>query len=177
MPVGTVGQSRGIPARSSLAGDSPGAERNTYYVDSTGVHTGEWRKSERLYNAVGAAIVRGSVYLITEDGDEETQPKVIAQAAGTVNKRVAVACEAVADAAWGEFFTAGWCDALVHGTTDIAKDDMLKITAATGVNSFVGEATATRTAKSFAVAAEAFTTDATTALKKVFLFGDPGDPD
>ena len=166
-----------IPARSSLAGDSPEAERTTYYVDSTGVVTGEPRVSKRFYNATGSPLVLGGVYLVAEDGDEETGPALIALAAGTVNRQIAVAAEAIATASWGEAFTEGWCNALVHGTTDIAKDDYLKIAAATGTNSFVGEGAATLSTKSFAIAAEPFTTDATTALKKVKLLGVFADPD
>lgn len=166
-----------IPARSSLAADSPEFERTTFYVDSTGVVTGEPRTSKRFYNATGAALVLGGVYLRAEDGDEETQPSLIALAAGTVPLRCAVAAEAIAIASWGEAFIEGHCNALVHGTTDVVKDQFLKTVAATGTNSFISEGATTQSAKSAAVAEEGFTTDGTTALKKVYLLGELFDPD
>lgn len=166
-----------IPARSSLAADSPEFERITFYVDSTGVVTGEPRTQKRFYNATGAALVVGGVYLRAEDGDEETGPALIALAADTANRRVAVAAEAIATASYGEAYVEGWCNALVHGTTDVVKDQFLKTVAATGTNSFVSEGATVQTGKSFAIAAEPFTTDGTTALKKVYLLGDAADPD
>jgi hypothetical protein len=86
-----------------------------------------------LYNGTGAATVAGKFYTILEDGDEETGPKVIAaDAVATVQRECCVAEAAVASGAFGWFFIEGWCSAYVEGTTDVAKDDYLKIAVGAG---------------------------------------------
>jgi len=166
-----------IPARSSLAADSPEFERTTFYVDSTGVVTGEPRISKRFYNATGAAITLGSVCLRAEDGDEETAPALIALAAGTVPLRCAVAAEAIPIASYGEAYIEGWCNALCHGTIAVVKDQFLKTVAGTITNAFVSEGATAQSAKSAAVAAEGFSSAGQTALKKVYLLNELFDPD
>lgn len=175
MAITDWGHPSGIIPRSNTALDSPGQIRLRSYVDSNGVETGDVCRQVRLYNATGGALVAGATYMVDFDGDEETNPKVIACAAVTVDVQVVIAQEATATASWGWFTYAGYCDALVEGTTDVAKDDYLKIVAGTSATSFIKDGTA-RTSDSGAIATAAQTANSSV-LTKVFLLGDRFDID
>src|SRR5437868_6342746 len=113
-----------VPIPSALLnGVTTGYTRRRAYVNSTTNLVEGSRLEVKLYNALGAATAVGKVYMIAQDGDEETQPSVIALAADTANRDVVVAVEVVAIAGYGWFAYEGDVDACYHGTTDIAKDD------------------------------------------------------
>lgn len=158
----------------TAAGVVPGAERIVKYVDSSGNVSG-YQKQVLLYNATGGACVAGAVYMVNYDGDEETNPSVIAEVAGTANREMVVATAATASTAWGWFVYAGYVDAMVEGTTDVAKDDYLKIVEATDADAFIKDGT-TLTADSFAIACAAQAANSAV-LTKVFLLGGEHDPD
>jgi hypothetical protein len=166
----------GIMPRSLLASDSPGAVKLVSFVSSAGVETGDVGKAVRLFNDRGSACVQGGVYMVGFDATVAQNPKVETCVAETsVSRQVVVAMDATADQAWGWFFYAGYCNALVDGdATDVAAGDYLKITAGTNADAFIGNTTS-RTVDSFAIAMEANTS--TEALKKVFMLGDPADVD
>lgn len=175
MSLADFGYHSGVIPRCSVAADAPGSVRTVSYVDSNGAETGDVCKQIRLYNATGGALTANATYMVDFDGDEETNPKVIACAAVTVDVHVVVAAAATAAASWGWFTYAGYCDALVEGTTDVAKDDYLKIVAATSATSFIKDGTS-RTADSGAIACAAQAANSSVATK-VFLFGDRFDID
>ncbi len=158
---------RVIPHFDTLAFDSPEAIEERSNTDGTKYWV------VRLYNGSGGAVTAGAVYKVVYDGDEETNPKVVAcTATATLLQNVVVATEATADAAWGWFAFKGTYSVLCNGdATDISKDDFLKIVVATDADAFVDDTTA-RTVNSFAIACEA-ETDATPSRIRVYLIGDP----
>jgi hypothetical protein len=153
-----------IGARDDLANDSPGRVR--WVHDANGCHT----KLVRLYNGTGSALTQYAVYMLNYDGDEETNPKVIACATSTPIRWLVVAQEATAAASWGWFACFGYTECLVEGTTDVAKDDFLKLTSGTSATAFIKDGT-TITAASFAIATEA-QADNSAVATRVFLLGD-----
>lgn len=162
--VGMVG------SRNTLALESPMAVRRAAYQGS---NEELYNIQIRLCNKSGGDTVVGRVYKVVYDGDEETNPKAVAcTATATVLQHVVIAQEVLADGAFGWFTIQGYCDAFVNGdSTDVTKDDFLKIVAATDDDAFVDDTTA-RTANSFAIAC-ADETDATPSLTRIYLFGDP----
>jgi hypothetical protein len=157
-------------ARDTDANDTPGATRVAHYLDSTGARTGKWAREMRLYNATGGALTKNAVYMLNYTGVPSTSPQVIACATSTPTRQLVVAKEAVAIASWGWFAVAGWTDALVDGTTDVAISDFLKLTSGTSATAFIKDGT-TITTSSHAIAGAASTADsANTTL--IELLGD-----
>jgi hypothetical protein len=117
---------------------------------------------------VSEAKAQGEFQVITFDGDEETNPKLADAATLAVYQKVGVLLEAVTTAGFYEVQTKGVCEALVDGTTDVAKDDFLEVLN-TSVSA-VKDGT-TRSVNSVAIAREAQTTNAGT-LTDVYLLGE-----
>lgn len=99
-------------------------------IDGTGI-AGKRRTvgmNELLYAYVPANALKGEVFVVTLDGDEETCPKLIASATAAFYQEVAVVLAdqgATAGFAWVQ--TKGKVGILVEGTTDVAKDDFLEL--------------------------------------------------
>lgn len=149
-----------------LANDAPGKIRwvqnkgtdQSGHTDTENVDgTGHWEI--RAYNAKGSACTANECLHLTFDGDEETNPKVIAftDANNDNFRRLVVATEATADATFGWFAFAGVFDVLVEGTTDVAKDDylMLDTNSTGGVNSLVTSGGTVETNSTVAIACAA----------------------
>lgn len=123
-------------------------------------------KFQMLY--VPANTVQGQILVLAYDGDEESNPKAVAAATSTFKVRTVVATEdqgATAGFQW--CVIAGECEALVNGTTDVAKDEFLEVINA--ATAFTGEGTS-RLATSGAIAREAQTNP--TALTDIYLLGE-----
>ena len=158
-----------VPPPNNEAGTSPLYTKVMSYVDpDTGIASGQQRLV-KLYNGTGGALALGTVCMVNWDGDEETTPTAIALATATPPRDVVVAAEAIADVTYGWFVQEGWVEALVEGTTDVAKDDFLKCTSGTSTTAFIKDGT-TITAASAAIAAEAQAANSAV-LTKVFLMG------
>lgn len=126
-----------------------------------------------LYNATGAAIVAGEVFVERWDGDADINPKAAAvtNSAAGVAERTVVAVEAVAIAGWGYFAVRGYIEASTHGGTDADKDDYLKPT--TG-QKYLVEDTTSQTANSVGIYSDDTSqTPASAANRLVYLFGQP----
>lgn len=175
MAIVDYGHPSGLLGRSTLANDTPGQIRLQSYVDPTTGDTNEPQRVVRLYNnlAAAASTVKGAVYMVVYDGDEESNPQIIAPAAVTANCNVVVALGVNLTATWGWYAFAGYVDALVEGTTDVAKDDFLKVTAPNA--QFVKDG-ATKTTDSFAISTAAQAADSAV-LTKVWLIGSEADVD
>lgn len=81
------------------------------------------------YNGTGAAVTSGHVYLLTFDGDEETNPAistVVAASGASICNQFVVAAEDIAIAGIGKVAFFGYAKANCESTTDIAKDDYLR---------------------------------------------------
>lgn len=129
----------------------------------------------RLYNAYSSAIPAGHPCLVRYDGDEETNPFVVsgATASGTVViERYCTPQASVAATSWGWFCYAGYCSALTVGTTDIAKDDFLKLPIATTAGLIKDTATQPGTANSCAIAREANTVDTVGTSTLIFILDE-----
>jgi len=128
----------------------------------------------RVYNGTGGALTQYAMYTLSFDGDEETNPKLIANVSGASTGlyyayRV-VATEAAAAAAYTDVVVWGWYTCLVEGTTDVAKDDFLKIDTSVSTTAPIKDGT-TKTTGSVAIAAEAQATNSAVAAR-VFLLGE-----
>jgi hypothetical protein len=156
--------------RDSDANDTPLAYELRHYMASDGTQTGKVGQFVRLYNATGAPTVAKAVYMTNYSGNPATSPQVIACATSTPTRELVVAAEVVATASWGWFCFAGWCDALVDGTTDVATGDFLKLTSGTSTTAFIKDGT-TITAASHAIAGAASTADSANSTL-IELFGD-----
>ncbi len=157
-------------ARDSDSGDTSLAYREVHYIDSSGNRTGKVGHYARVYNATGGVLTLNAVYMINYSGNPATSPQVIACATSTPTRELVIAKEAIAIASWGWVCFAGWTDALVDGTTDVAVGDFLKLTSGTSATAFIKDGT-TITAASHAIAGAASTADsANTTL--IELLGD-----
>lgn len=159
--------------RDLFSEDSPFAVRMV-----TEAVSGLPRLDMRVYNGTGGTLTVNNWYEITFDGDEETNPKIVAIASGAASgvangvvKYVCVATEAAASATWTWVTFWGYCSPFVEGATDVAKDDYLKFLTSTSVVAPVKDGTP-RTVDSVAIACEAQTTAGNTTTAKVFLLGD-----
>lgn len=151
----------------TLSGDNPLGAEWREYSPTTKLRC----LAIRLYNATGGAMVKGRVYKLAFDGDEETNPSAVAVVTlASVYQNVVVALEDVAATSWGWFAFQGYCDAFVEGTTDVAKDDFLTCNDATDDDAFIGDTT-TRTVNSMAIACAAQAANSAV-LTQVYLFGD-----
>lgn len=161
-----------FPAYDPIAGTpTPGFERWVHH-QGRGSFKLRW-----LYNGSGGAHARGTVHKVVYDGDEETNPKVVA-CTNTANlyQEVAVAYEAagggssIADATFGWYVVQGYVEAFVEGTTDVAKDDFLQVAVGTDADAFIGN-TSARTTGSFGIACEAQAANSAV-LTDIYLFGE-----
>lgn len=165
------GYTSAVPVPSTLVDGRVGLyTRRRAYVNSTTGAVEGGRTEVMLYNASGVA-VKGGVYRMVFDGDEETNPKIADLSTQTVAQYAVVALRATPDATWDWFAIEGEVDALVDGdATDVAKDDFLKVVTATNGDAFIQDSADTISAASIARAMEA--TTAVESLKKVFLLGE-----
>lgn len=141
-------------------------------VDGTGsAGARRWQgRNEFLFAYVPANALRGEIYVVTHDGDEETTPKLVTAATLAVYQEYAVVLAdqgATAGFAWVQ--TKGHAYALVEGTTDVAKDDYLELL--NTEKSAKKDATA-RSTNSFAIACEAQASNSAV-LIQVELLGAP----
>lgn len=124
-----------------------------------------------VYTADDVAV--GEVGVISYDGDEEYNPTFSTPATEASKQLIAVAPKAVDVSEDGYYFWAqirGDCEALVEGTTDVAKDDFLEVL--NGEDSFKKDATS-RSDNSVAIAQEAQAANSEV-LTNIYLFGDEG---
>lgn len=122
--------------------------------------TGLWWDEMLVYNATGGAMVANACYVIGYDGDEEFNPQaIVAAAVASVRRRLCVATEAAASGAYTKVVIAGNYSVRCDGTTDIAKDEFLKLAPGTDADALIRDGAAL-TEASVAVAREAFTTNA-----------------
>lgn len=160
-----------------LNGVSPAyLQRKGYLNTTTGAVEGD-RLEIKLYNGRGSATVAGGVYRVIFDGDEETNPAVATATAQTVDQWYVVSIRAVADATWDWYAIEGYVDALVEGTTDVAKDDTLKVVVGTAANAFVQDtASGVISSDTIAIACAAQAANSSV-LTKVYLYGREADID
>ena len=122
-----------------------------------------------IFAYCAAAETRGNVRVITYDGDEETNPTAGTPATQTsVYQRVGVATVTTTAAGFLWYQIKGDCEALVEGTTDVAKDDFLEVL--NGETSFKKDG-ASITTNVVAIAQEAQATNSAV-LTNVYLLGE-----
>lgn len=129
----------------------------------------------RVYNGTGGALTQYGCYNLSFDGDEETNPKLITNVSGATTGlyyayRV-VALEAAASATWTDVVVWGYCQMLVEGTTDVAKDDFLKIDTSVSASAPIKDSSTVRSTGSVAIATEAQAANSAVAIR-VFLLGE-----
>ena len=139
-----------------------------YINPTTGVPEGH-QMQVFLYNATGGALTQYATYEFSYDGDEETNFNVITCATATPPRDIVVATAATAAATWDWFVVCGYTQCGVEGTTDVAKDDFLKLTSGTSAVAFIKDGT-TYTTSSHAQATEAQAANSVVNIK-VFLLG------
>lgn len=147
------------------------AELSQSTADAGGVAGAMKREGNKefIYAYCAAAETRGKVRVITFDGDEETNPTAAAPATETtVYQTVGVATVSTTAAGFLWYQIKGDCEALVEGTTDVAKDDFLEVL--NGETSFKKDGTS-RTVNSVAIAREAQASNSSV-LTDVYLLGD-----
>lgn len=125
-------------------------------------------RNEFLWAVVPANALKGEVYVVTYDGDEETCPQLVAAATLAVYQEYAVVlANQGATAGVAKVQTKGHAYMLVEGTTDVAKDDYLELL--NTEKSAKKDATA-RSVNSFAIACAAQATNSAV-LTEVELLG------
>jgi hypothetical protein len=145
--------------------------RDKSVEDGTGV-LGSRKKvgvNEYIFLNVPATTAAGRPMVVTYDGDEATLVKGVAPATSSVYQEIAIVPRLIGSAAedvWCQ--TRGICEALLDGTTDIAKDDYLEVLNA---DTALSKDATTRSVYSVAIATEAYT-DTPDALYTVMLLGD-----
>lgn len=125
--------------------------------------------NEFVFMQFPAATKAGAPMVVTYDGDEEVMVKGVAPATLAVYQEIAICPRLIGSAAefaWGQ--VRGICEALVNGTTDIAKDNYLEVI--NGADNLVYDSTA-RSVNTVAIAVDAYA-DSTDALATVQLLGD-----
>ena len=142
-------------------------------IDGTGAQGS--RKSvgmnEYLYAYVPANALKGEVYVVTQDGDEETCPKLVVAETLAVYQEYAVVLEnkgATAGFAWVQ--VKGKAEVLVEGTTDVAKDDYVEVL---NTEKSAKKDATTRSVNSFAIACAA-QAENSAVLTECILLGGPG---
>ena len=126
---------------------------------------------EYIWCYTSADVVRGQVGVITYDGDEETNPTFSTPATSSVYQYVGVAVKAQDVSVEGYFIKVqikGDAEALVEGTTDVAKDDFLEVL--NTEDSFKKDASS-RSTNSVCIAQEAQASDSEV-LTNVYLLGE-----
>lgn len=145
--------------------------RDKSVEDGTGV-LGSRKKvgvNEYIFLNVPATTAAGRPMVVTYDGDEATLVKGVAPATSSVYQEIAIVPRLIGSAAedvWCQ--TRGICEALLDGTTDIAKDDYLEVL---NTDTALSKDATTRSVYSVAIATEAYT-DTPDALYTVMLLGD-----
>jgi hypothetical protein len=124
--------------RQTLSGERSGARRLVF--DSSN----RPRLEVLLYNNTGGTLTVDRPYLVRFDGDEEVNPQVIVPVQSAVTSYLAsgamtpeivvIAQEATVNQAWGWMCLEGYCNIMVEGTVAVAKDDHLKLSAATATS-------------------------------------------
>jgi hypothetical protein len=149
--------------------DHPGLLRDRFNAAN------ERRVEMRVYNNAATTVV-GRWYELAFDGDASGNPQIVTMASGATSgtatgvcKYVGVATEAVATGNWTWIVVQGYTDALVEGTTDVAKDDYLKILTSTSTVAPVKDGTA-RTVGSCAIARAAQAADSAVSTA-VYILG------
>lgn len=147
---------RNASPRDTSTLDHPGLLRDRFNSAN------ERRTEMRVYNNASTTAV-GKWYELAFDGDASGNPQIVAiasgAATGTANgqvKYVGVATEAIATGNWTWIVVQGYTDALVEGTTDVAKDDYLKFVSSSSTTAPIKDGTA-RTTNSAAIARAAQT--------------------
>lgn len=123
---------------------------------------------EFLYAYCAAAETIGTVRVITYDGDEEYNPTAGTPATSSVYQIIGVATKTTTEAGFQWYQVKGDAEALVEGTTDVAKDDFLEVL--NTETSFKKDATS-RSTNSVAIAQEAQTSNSSV-LTNVYLLGE-----
>ncbi len=123
---------------------------------------------EFIYAYCAGAETRGNVRVITFDGDEETNPTAATPATSTVYQRVVVATQTTTAAGFQWYQYKGDAEALVEGTTDVAKDDFLEVL--NTETSFKKDASS-RSTNSVAIAQEAQAANSAV-LTNIYLLGE-----
>jgi len=108
--------------------------------------------NEKIWAYIQASTAKGEVQVISYDGDEATAVKCADAATLAVYQEVGIVLEAHTSAEYGWVQVKGKCEALVEGTTDVAKDDYLEVL--NGEVSLKKDGSA-RTVNSIAIACEA----------------------
>lgn len=150
--------------RSSGAADAPLAIR--YISDASG----NIGFQQRLFYPTGSALSVGQTMKVAYTGAVTGCPNVITPVSGTVAvDQIVVAVNATVSGTWDWFWTYGFCNALVNGTTDVAINDYLLMKIGTSANGFTKDGSAI-TASTLAVAKAASTADSDN-LTLIFLMG------
>lgn len=121
-----------------------------------------------IYAYCAGAETRGNVRVISYDGDEETNPTAGTPATSSVYQKIGVAMKTTSAAGFLWYQLQGDAEALVEGTTDVAKDDFLEVL--NGEVSFKKDS-ATRSTNSVGIAQEAQTTNSAV-LTNIYLTGE-----
>lgn len=147
-----------------------GINANEEVLDGTGLQGARIAQgaNEFMYVYAPEAKAKGEVQVIAFDGDEETNPRLADAATATFKQTVCVVLEAITAAGFVKVQTRGYCQALVDGTTDVAKDDFLEV-----INGAVSATKdgSSRSTVSLGIACEARSTDSA-GLIKIFLLGE-----
>lgn len=99
-------------------------------IDGTGMLGARIRqgRNEFLFALVPANALKGEVFVVTYDGDEESCPKLVVAGTLAVYQEYAVVlADQGATAGVAKVQTKGHAFVLVEGTTDVAKDDYLEL--------------------------------------------------
>lgn len=170
MSIFAFGSHLAMP-RDGLSFDRPGQFRERFDADNGR------RVEMRVYNAAATTVAK-QWFELAFDGDEETNPKIVAIASGATSgtatgavKYVCVATEAVATGNWTWVVVHGYYSAFVEGATDVTKDDYLKFDSSVSVLAPIKDATA-RTTSSVAIACENQTTAGNATAAKVYILGE-----
>lgn len=124
-------------------------------IDGTGLLGSRVRqgRNEYLYAIVPANALKGETYVVTYDGDEESCPKLVVAATLAVYQEYAVVLvDQGATAGVAKVQTKGHAYMLVEGTTDVAKNNYLKLLS---TEKSAKRDAAARSASSYAIACEA----------------------
>lgn len=138
--------------------------------DGTGMQGSRKRAgmNEYVWAYIQASTAQGEAQVLTFDGDEATAVKCADAATLAVYQEVGIVLAAHTSAEYGWVQVAGKCEALVEGTTDVAKDDFLEV-----LNTEVSmkkDAT-TRSVNSIAIACEAQAADSDVLIDVILLGG------
>jgi len=145
--------------------------RDKSVEDGTGVLGSRKRVgvNEYIFLNVPATTAAGTPMVVSYDGDEATLVKGVAPATSSVYQEIAIVPRLIGSAAedvWCQ--TRGICEALLDGTTNIAKDSYLEVLNTDTALTVDGS---TRTVYSVAIATEAYE-DTPDALYTVMMLGD-----